>query len=532
MKKILAFAMALLLLSGLIGTGAVAEGKEVTIGWAYDAATFDPQNANADSEYEILNLVGEPLLREVGGFIQPGIAQSWDVSADGLVYTFHLRQSVYSNGTPVTAQDFVYSLLRLIDPVYIKADAVNFLKNAAEYTAGTCTAADVGVKALDDYTLELTLAATSSELLYTLAGYSFVPMNKDFTDGLAIAYGSEAANVLTNGAFTITEWAHESKIVIEKNPNYWNADAIKLDKITYVIGAVRDVGVDMMLSGELDGFNCMDRDQLATLTAANFPAITFSAGYQFINMNQGGGSDETAPYMSNTNFRLALSYALDREAIVAIAGGGTATTRVACQNDVGVNGSFQDEYPLNGWPSKADPAKAKEYLALALQELGVTIDALPTFSMLLYDSPKGAAVLQAAQDMFLTTLGIKCALDPQPIQQMMEKAMNGDWDFWWGGHAFKQPDFLTEIMSQYSSANPNNLTGYSNADFDKYYAQASQALDTKVRKDALFELEKIFCNQAISLIVRWNEEYFISIPELTGVICNGWSSLLYADLKQ
>lgn len=548
MKKRLALALAaMLLLAVLAGCSTPSEPgptepaatKEIRIGRPYDITTLDPGNAFDDGSYEILRMIGEGLVRQVRGEIQPGVAERWDISPDGLEYTFYLREDAkWSDGTPLTARDFEYSYLRLLNPENALANAQSafMFKNGERYFYGECDASEVGVKAVEDYVLKITLEKPSLETLSSLVAWGFFPVKKEAVEAAGIAYGAEADNIVTNGPFTCVEWQHESKVVLEKNPNYWNADEIKLDRIIGIVGATGETAVDMMLAGELDFVVTNDYDQMMALSEAGFSITDYSSGYQFVFMNANGSTPETGRFMANKNFRKALNLAVNRKAIVtSIFTGASPTTRITAPDVMGVEGPFVDEYPFEGWPEEGDPVEAKKALDLALQELGATIDDVPTLSMLCFESKRSMTVLQAVQDMILNTLGIKCQIDPQPIQQMLAKSDAGDWDFWWGGKTRGALDWADSQgwAKDYDYRSVNYVHGWKNDEYVTLLDQLDAAPDMQTRKDILFEMEKILCDDPPSVLVGWTLDFACARKGLVGIdVTDGYANLIYADLVE
>ena len=543
MKKVLPFVLAALLaLSPGIFAPAMADAapaaKEIVWARSYDASSLDPAEASDDSSMSIVNYIGEGLTRLVNDEIVPGIAESWDVSDDNLTYTFHLRKSTWSDGTPLTAADFEYSFLRLIDPAagHSQANAGYVFANAQAYAEGTAEVSTVGIKAVDDATLQLTFQNTSIENLYTLANSQFVPVRKDLADKEATAYGSEKDKVAFNGPFVMTEWSHDAQIVLEKNPNYWNQDAVKLTKITSPANVAEDAAVEMMQTGQLDIYSFKQPATYEQLTEG-FTDFAYADSDTFLHINNTGSSPEAGKFLSNVNFRLALSYALDRAALCAsVLPGQTPATRLAQPDMPGVNGLYVDEYPLeNGINPTADPAKAKEYLDKALAELGATIDQVPEFSMLCFEAQTSQTVLQACQDMFLTTLGLKCKIDPQPIQQMIAKVYSHEYDFWYGGIPAGSVDIASYngILPYWDSSNPDALFGYNNPQFNEFLKTAQTSLDMKARKDAIFEAEKIFCAEVPDLLITWQTIHCMHKPSivLSGTNPAFGVDLAFADIQ-
>jgi len=528
----------LVLIAALAGCGGAKKAGEgdagqkgLTVGWPYEPASMDPHRANEDAAYDALRMMGEGLVRNVNGEAVPGVAKSWEASADNMQYTFHLRKSVYSDGSPVTANDFAYGLFRLLDAdkAFEKADSAFIIKNAERYYNGECEASEVGIEVKNDYTLVLTLAVPTFPVVF--ADWPFFPMNKDFVEKIGDQYGTEAQNMLTNGPFTLTAWEHDSKLVLVKNGKYWNADAVKLSEIDAVINATGDTAVDMMLVHELDLVELNNRDQAKALTDSGFSVTSYASSLQYLHINHLGKSKETGRFLSNANFRRALCYAIDRQALVAtVYTTDSPASRLTAPNEVGKEKPFNEEFPYEGWPVTADPAKAREYLAKALQELGVSADRMPTFTMLCYESQGSLMALQAIQDMLLKNLGITCVLDPQPIQQMIAKVYGSDYDFWKGGVALGAVDWLEEVAKSYYSTigAPYN---YSDPQYDALYDRAAAATAWSERKDRMFELEKYFCDNVVDLVLTWQQIYVVYDPKVRGMHLSTYLDYTFADIE-
>ncbi len=313
-KRCLTILMVLALAVNLAGAAGSNEGV-LKVGWPYEPASMDPHRANEDAAYDALRMMVEGLVRNVDGEAVPGIAESWEASADNMEYTFHLRKSRFSDGSPVTAKDFQYSLFRLLDAskAFEKADSAFIIKNAESYYKGKSKAEEVGIEVKNDYTLKLTLAVPTFPI--TFADWPFSPMSKAFVEAKGAVYGSEAANLLTNGPFTLKAWEHDSKLILVKNENYWDSRSISLSEIDAFINAAGDTAVDMMLAKQLDLVELSNRNQVKTLTDKGLAVEAYASNYQFLHINHKGKNEKTGRFLSNVNFRRALSYAIDRQAL-------------------------------------------------------------------------------------------------------------------------------------------------------------------------------------------------------------------------
>lgn len=502
------------------------------VGWPYEPASMDPHRANEDAAYNALRMMVEGLVRNANGEAVPGIAESWEASADNMEYTFHLRKSRFGDGSPVTAKDFQYSLMRLLDPAkaFAKASTAFIIKNAESYYKGKSKAEDVGIEVKNDYTLKLTLSMPTFPIVFS--DWSLSPMSKAFVESKGAIYGSSAANLLTNGAFTLKAWEHDSKLILVKNENYWDASSISLSEIDAFINAAGDTAVDMMLAKQLDLVEFSNRNQVKTLADKGFAVESYAPAYQFLHINHKGKSEKTGKFLSNLNFRKALSYAVDRQDLVStVYTTSTASTRLTAPNERGVKGRFNVEYPYSGFQAGDNPAKAKEYLGLALKELGLVASDIPTFTMLCFDSQGSLMALQAIQDMLKKNLGIACVIDAQPIPSMIAKVYSSDYDLWKGGSSLGKVDWLDEIAKSYLSGAgaPYN---FRDAAFDALYKKASMATTWKERKDRMFDLEKYFCDNVVDLLLNWQQTFVVHNPKLESFFMSTYLDYSHANFKK
>ena len=232
------------------------DDKVLNLATSSDIPSLDVSKSTDQQSFQTMNSTMEGLTRIDGdGKVKPGVAESWEVSEDGLTWTFKLRKnSTWSNGTPVTAHDFEYSWKRTLTPEtaaeysYIMADIVGASTKEIEENGVD----GVGVKALDDYTLEVKLNRPVAYFAELMSFQVFFPQNQEFVESCGDAYGSAADKQIYNGPFTLTSWKMEDQFSMEKNPNYWDAANVKLNKINTKV--VKDTGAEVSLyeNGEID----------------------------------------------------------------------------------------------------------------------------------------------------------------------------------------------------------------------------------------------------------------------------------------
>jgi len=232
------------------------DDKTLNLSTTSDIPSLDVSKATDSESFQTMNSTMEGLTRiDANGKVQPGVAESWEASEDGLIWTFKLRKnSTWSNGTPVTAKDFEYSWKRTLTPEtaseygYIMADIVG--SSIDEIKANGVDG--VGVKALDDYTLEVKLNRPVAYFAELMSFQVFFPQNQEFVESCGDAYGSAVDKQLYNGPFTLTTWKMEDQYSMTKNPNYWDAANVKLEKINTKV--VKDTGaaINLYEDGQID----------------------------------------------------------------------------------------------------------------------------------------------------------------------------------------------------------------------------------------------------------------------------------------
>ena len=236
----------------------LGEGKkELNITGSSDIPTLDVSKAEDTVSSEVLMNVMEGLVKlDKDGKIVPGVAESWEKSEDGKTWTFKLRKdSKWSNGDNVTAKDFEYSWKRTLDPAtastygFIMYDIVG----AKDYNLGNVDNADgVGIKALDDYTLQVELVRPVHYFDSLMFFKSFLPQNQKVVEQFGQEYGTDKDKMVYNGPFTLTEWKLEDIYTMSKNPNYWDASSIKIDKVNTKIVKDNNAALNLYETGEID----------------------------------------------------------------------------------------------------------------------------------------------------------------------------------------------------------------------------------------------------------------------------------------
>lgn len=451
----------------------------------------------------------------------PGVATDWTVSDDGLTYNFKLREGMtWSNGEPVTAHDFVFGWKSLLNPDFAAPYAYfgYVFKNGQAYYEGTATEDQLGFKALNDYELEIVLENPTAYFTAQLAFGVFAPLNEKAYNEFGDTYGTDADKMVYNGAFNMTSWEHESKIVLEKNPNYWNADAVQVEKLTAVMINDTNAALNAFKAGEVDVIG-LNGEQAELMKSENYPVNTYDDGacfYLEYNLN------ETA--LANKNLRKALTYAIDRQAFV------DAILKNSSKPAVGftpfaVNG-LNDKFPNEVGPSLStvDVEKAKEHYALALEELGV--DSV-NLTMIADDSDTAVKNAAFVQEQLRVNLGIDLKVENMPFKSRLDRMENKDFSIVFAGWGPDYNDPMT-FLDLFETGNGNNHTSYTSEAYDELLAKVRTEADPTTRMGYLMDLERLLLDDVPISPVYWRSRDYVASGKIaSGVIRTAFQDMNY-----
>ena len=468
--------------------------------------------------------VGEGLVRMgPDNSRQPGIAKSWDVSADGLVYTFHLRDAKWSNGDPITANDFAFTFKTLLNKeTGAPYSYLGYLiKGGAAYNAGTGKVEDLGIEVKDDKTLVITLERPADYFLDVCAFGVFYPVNEKFYNSVgADQYGKDADKILYSGPFVIESWEHEVGLVLKKNTNYWNADIVKIAGIDMRIVKDSETALNMFLAGDLDMVGLRGK-QIKTVEDAKFEVKKYGDGATFyIEYNTRETIGDAVNPLKSKYIRQALSYALDRKGYIStvLKDDTMPATNYTTPELIGkTKATFPEEFaePL---VKDNDPTAAKEALSKGLAELGMKAEDLK-LSMLSDDTDTAKETAAFYQECWKRNLGITVEILTMPFKSRLEKTQNNDFMMSSSGWGPDYNDPMT-FLDVYETGNGNNHTGYSSKAYDDLLNQARNENDRNKRYDIYFQMEKMLMDDMPFAPVYFRVRNYTTVPELKGVVRN------------
>ena len=510
--------------------------------------TMEPTSLNtllATYAYDFtpINAMIECLYRDDENDVpQPAGAETVDISDDKLVYTFHLREdATWSNGDPVVATDYEFAWQQALNPKVASdyAYMLYFIHNAEPYFNGEVEWSEVGVKVIDDHTLEVTL---DNPLPYATDLFAFptlAPINQKFYEEVgADKYATDAEYFCCNGMYELTEWSHNSQIVFQKREDYWNADAVGPDEIVYKIITDSQAGLNSYLSREIDYTDLDSGEVVQQAEAAGFevgvkPAR--SSYYLIVNTE-----DE---FMSNQNLRLALAYSIDKQALVDTVYQNdnqpmTSFTPPAIYGAAGADGpSFQEallEERGEMYPASGDLEKAQEYLQAALEELGCTVDEL-NLSIDCADDSLRRNCATFLQEQWRQNQGIEnITVNSMQTKQVSANRQSGDYCMSLGGWS---PDYNDAInfLDLWVTDGGNNDSFWSNEEYDNLIAQATAEADEEVRQQYLFDAEEILAAEMPIIPLYWQcQNYSYNKDKIVdgAIITANQTTFYYATLAE
>ncbi len=464
--------------------------------------------------------------------VVPGVAESWELSEDGLTITFKLREDAkWTNGDSVTAHDFVFAWSQLINPEVASEYAyfAFIMKNAEAYYNGEITdISEVGFVATSDYELVVTLENPTAYSLFTFSFGSFHPVNQAFYEEVgADNYALEPEYTLTNGAFMMDSWTHDSEIVMKKNPDWHRADEVTLETIKFVMISDTTAALNAFRAGELDVVG-LSGDQVTLIEQEGQPITQYADGAEFhILFNHDN------EYISNLNLRLALHYGFDRQTYIDTVYGtnsGTPATSFTSPDVNGVDGKFVDaleaEYGVL-IPPTGDVALANQYLDTALTELGMTKEELgPEIIMNIGDSDTAQKHGAYMLEQYRVNLGLEIALNPMQTKAQSEARAAGNFvlDFTGWGPDYNDPN---TFLDMWVTGGGNNSGNYSNPDYDALIEAAKTEVDPVVREGYFLEAEKMVMDEVIVSPTYWRVRNYTVSDKITG----GYWRTTFSDLN-
>lgn len=543
-KRVLAAFLSMAMVAGLAtgcGTpgggkldGDSADGKVFRYAVNTLPTTLDPTKGQSIGDNEIQHAITEGLTRNTAGDVKPGIAESWDESEDGLTYTFHLRKDAkWSDGEPITAADFEYSWKRLVNPETASPYAFigDCLKNGQAIEQGKMDVEELGVKAVDDTTLEVTLEHPTSYFL-SLIGSSgqFAPLRQDIVEKYGTDFAATSEKNVYSGPFVMTS-SEDNVWTFEKNDNYWDKDSINLDKCELNYVENTDTQLSMYEAGDLDYV------QVPTAYVSDYKdkADVFANGnVDFCYIN----SKSDNPVLGNKNFRLALNYALNRNDYNKLANADTFTAfnGLVFPGLQAKGTTYGEAYDLNSYsyPLDGDQDKATEYLNAAMKELGIANASDITVEVVTTDADSSKRIVETLQEQWQNALGIKVKIRQVTYADIYGKVFpEHDYEIGYGGWGSDYDDPYS-YLELFKSDSSYNYSQYENPEVDQLLIASQDEPDTDKRMDELNQAEQDILADGAFVPLQARNIYYMLDDDTTGInfyYCSLNIDWVYADVN-
>jgi ABC-type oligopeptide transport system substrate-binding subunit len=514
LTRLVCFLGFLLLPDSLVADAVNFENQSITI-----ALTQEPPNLNSMRMTDLLSFfvighVNEGLLRyDRKGRLSPGVAESWELSDEKIIFRLR-RDARWSDGSRVTAHDFVFAFRQVNDPAVAApfAAIMHPLKNAEKVQNTELPVDELGVSAIDDFTLEVLLERSCGYCLSLMSHATFFPVKESFYLEHQEKYSAESDQLLYNGPFMLTAWTHGSSMVMVKNPHYWNSASIHLNEIN--VGYITEDN-RTRLNLFRDGSIALARLGAETVRDASNQGMrlrTFvSGGVAYIWFNHRYGR-----LTSEVRIRKAIQRVFDTDLfvnkVIAIPGYKPAYTLFPSWLN-GVEDKFTAEYPPD--IVRPDQRMARQLVAQVKKEL--KLESLPELTLLTVTSPTGAKIAEFLQGLLKQSLGLTVKVDQQTFKQYLDKSRRGQFDLvlssWY-------PDFddIVTYADLLASWNPNNRGNYVNTEYDRWFRVLQASVDLRERMNAAAKLQQIIIGDVPLLPMTETGSAYLQHPKLKGVV--------------
>lgn len=491
------------------GEGSADASRVLNLGNGAEPKDLDPHIVTGVPEHHILQNLFEPLVSKNPKTLEPvpGVAESWKISKDGTVYTFEIREDAkWSNGEPVTAQDFVYSWTRLLTPKTAAEYAYQgyYIKNGKAFNLGKIKdASKLGIKALDAKTLQVTLEASTPFFLGLLYHHSLYPVHKKTVE----AHGNRwtrVKNIVSNGAFMLTNWEVNKRITLEPNPHYWDKDTVKLSQVNFLPVEKQDTEEKMFRAGELHVTQEVPLEKIPmwkNKDSGEYQEHPYLGTYYYwVNVKK--------PPMDDKRVRQALALAIDRERLVKFVtrGGQVPATAFTPPG----TGGYTPKKHLPSDGSKIE--EAKKLLAAAGYPGG---KGFPKVDLLYNTSDSHKKIAEAIQQMWKKNLGISVNLYNQEWKVYLDTLNQKNYQIaragWIGD--YNDPNTFLDMLV---TGGGNNNSQWGSKKYDALIAQAAAETDLDKRKKVFAEAEAILMEALPVIPIYTYTRVYLKSPLVQG----------------
>ena len=510
-------------------TPAADVAQEMTFVLSDEPDGIDPTvTNNSFAMYVLCNCFDGLVTYDASGSIVPACAESWDISDDGTVYTFHLREGLkWSDGTPLTANDFVYSIQRVLTPATTAqyySMMSDYIKGAKEFYEGTGTAEELGAKALDDNTLEITLLQPTSFFIDLVSMWCYFPVQKATIDANGDRWTASADTYVCNGPFKMEQINLGEGYVLVKNENYWDADNVTLEKLTFRFILDSATALTAYESGDVDGIRSIPSADYARLVASNAGVnVVPNYGTVYYNINC-----SKAPY-DDPLVRKALNLAIDRKTIIENVVQIDATPAFSyLAPGYGVNGKdITEGRGTFGLSETADVEAAQAALAEAGYPNG---EGFPTLQLSYYSNDTVKKVVEAMAEMFKTNLNINVEISSNDWAIFYESVQAGDYEvaaMGWSADYLNPMSFLP----LFKTGDSTNTAFYSNSKYDDLVNQVMLETDAAAAAELTLKADEVVSEDYACIPLYYKSNNYLMKDYISGVYMVSSGNMYFKNAK-
>ncbi len=442
-----------------------------------------------------------------------GVAESWAVNEEQTLYTFHLRQDArWSDGQPVTAYDFDYAWKRTLRPDTAAEYAYQlfYIKNAMEYNEGAANAEDLGIRVVDEHTLEVELNAPTPYFLSLTAFPTLFPVRRDIVEANGEQWALDPATHIGNGPFKLAEWRSKDRMKLVPNEHYWDRGRVKLDAVVKTFIAEAGTMLAGYEAGEIDVIDSVPFSEIDGMKQTGELQMITQLGTYYYCFNV------AKPPFDNPKVREAFALAVDREDITNKVRKSGVPATAFVPPGVPDTAAGKDFRAVGGdyFPPTAQPEQARRLLSEAGYPDGA---GMPPITLLFNDSDEHRIIAEAVQEMWKQNLGVNVAVQNQEWKVFIDTRHSGDFQIarhdWLGDYN----DPMT-FLDLFTTGNGNNDARWSSKDFDRLIDRARLAADESERMATLHEAEKMIMEDVIMIPILYYTENTLIKPYVKGMV--------------
>ena len=526
LKKLCAVVLAATLATSLFigcgdsssNSGSSSSNQQLVFNLGEDPETMDPTlNNSSGAGTMILNAFEGLMVLDENDQPVEGTAESMEVSEDGLVYTFKIREDAkWSDGEAVTADNFKYSWLRALNKETAAEYAYQlfYIKNAEKFYNGEATAEEVGINVIDEKTLEVTLETPTAYFPQLLAFTTYVPLREDIVSANPEGWATNPETYVSNGPFKLVQWDMKDQLVFEKNENYWDKDSVKLESLTFKLVTDDTTAYSELKAGNFDMVNSVPTNEIEPGIEEGLVHVNPKLGNYYFAINVGKQdtlSEDVKEVLNNKLVRQALNLAIDRQEIIDNVGKAEQIPAYSFvpQGITDENGNdFASKEYYDPSDMEGNIAKAKELLKEAGYENG---NGIPTIELMYNSEGAHKDICQIIQQNW-EEIGVNVELTNQEWAVFLNTRQQGDYQIARHGWIGDYIDPMT-FLDLWVTGGGNNDCGFSNARYDELIAAAKVETDSAKRLEMLREAEDILMDEMpvipvyfYTTVMAWNDD--------------------------